>query len=194
MQSFPSLPPPAAVLTSLYFVPIFTSSPASQDAPLASLLVVGLCFQILWACVGTVGCICHLIQDGVGVVSLCTGQSLRWHLLVLHALFQVVTVFHGHGCLFTHCLQILLQPSFWFVNRLPPSNGRFQGVYNRHARTSKTFPYSAKLLPLSHWICLCTQLGNLFCNQREGKSETLSETLIEEVGIWNLWGVEILNR
>ena len=47
MQSFPSLPPPAAVSSFLSYIPIFTASLASQDAPLASLLVTGLCFQTL---------------------------------------------------------------------------------------------------------------------------------------------------
>ena len=37
---------------------------------------------------------------------------------------------------------------FLFGNRIPPSMGQFRGVYNRHARTSKTFPYFPKPLPL----------------------------------------------
>ena len=47
MQSFPSIPPPADVASFLSYVPICTASPESQDAPLAYLLVVGLCFQTL---------------------------------------------------------------------------------------------------------------------------------------------------
>ena len=76
MQSFPSLPPPTAVLRSLSYVPIFTASPASQYATLSSLLVVGLCFQTLLACVGEVGCICRLTQFGEGFVTMCTWQYL----------------------------------------------------------------------------------------------------------------------
>ena len=170
MQSFPSLPPPAALLRSLSYVPICIASLASQDAPLFSLLVVGLCFQTLWACVGTVGCICRLTQVGEGVVALCPGQSLRWRLRVLHALFQLVPDFHSRGFLFTRGLQILLQPLFWFLNRLPTSMGKFQGVFNRHARTSKTFPYSPKSLPLSHSRFFCPQLGNHFRTQHEVKA------------------------
>ena len=75
IQSFPIPPPPTAVVTSLYYVPIFTASPASQDSPLAYLLMVGVCFQILGACVGAVGCICCLIQVGGGFVALCKIQS-----------------------------------------------------------------------------------------------------------------------
>ena len=47
MQSFTSLPPPDAVLSSLSYVPICTASPESQDVLLDSLLVVGICFQTL---------------------------------------------------------------------------------------------------------------------------------------------------
>ena len=135
MKSFPSLPLPAPILRSLSDVSICTSSPESQDEPLASLLVVGLCFQTLGSCVGVVGCICCLTQFGEGVVALCPDQSSRWHLRVLHALFQLVPVFHGRGWLFASSLQILLQPLFWFGNRLPPSMGQLWRVWNRHART-----------------------------------------------------------
>ena len=159
---------------------------ASQDALLAYLIVVGLCSKTLCACVGAVGCICRLTQVVVGVVALCPEQYMRWYLKLMHTLFQFVPVFHSRGCLFARGLQILLQPLFWFGNRLSLSMGQFRGVCNRHARTSKTFPYLQKLLPLSHRRCLCPQLGNHFCTQCEVKMEALPGTLTRnwEFGIY----------
>ena len=145
MKSFPSLPPPDDVASFISYVPICIASMASQDAPLASLLVVGLCFQTLWACVEMLGCICSLNQVGRGFVALFPGLSLSRHLWVLHSLFQLVPALHGCGCLFTRGLQILLQTLFWFWNWLPPSMGQFLGVSNRKARTFKMFPICRSL-------------------------------------------------
>ena len=142
MQSFPSLSSPADVARFLSYLSIWIASPESQDEPLDSLLKVGLCFQTLWACVGAVGCISCLNQVSGGVVALCPGQSSRWHLQVLHELFQLLPVFHVRGCLFARGLRILLQPLFWFGNQLSSSMGQFWGVCNRQARASKTFLYS----------------------------------------------------
>ena len=183
IQSFPSLPPPDYVASFLSYVSIYIASPASQDAPLASLLVVGNYSQTLWACVEAVGYICPLTQVCGRVFALCPGQSSRWHLRVLHALFQLIPVFHGRGCLCAHGLKILLQPLFWFGNGLPPSMGQFRGVCNRHATTSKTFLYSPKLLTLSHQRCLCTQLGKKIRTQHEGNVEALTGPLMRK---WEL--------
>ena len=136
MQSFTSLPLSVAVESSLFYIPIFIASPDSHDTPLASLLVVGLCFQTLWECVVAVGCICRLTQVGGGVVALCPGKYFCWNLQMLHTLFQLVPVFHSRRCLFVRGLQILFKPSFWFGNRLPSCMGKFRGVWNRHIRTS----------------------------------------------------------
>ena len=180
MESFPSLPPPTAVLISLSYVSICTASPASQYAPLDSLLVVGICFQTLWEFVGAVGCICVLTQVGEGFVALCPEQSLRWHLRVLHVLFQLLPVFHSRGWFFARCQQILLQPLFWFGNQFPPSMGQFWEFCNRHARTSKTFPFSPKSFPLTYWICLCSQLGNKFRTQLKENAKALPRTLMRK--------------
>ena len=170
MQSFSSLPSPATVSIFLYYVPIYIASPASQDATLASLLVLGLCFQTLWACVGAVWCFYRFTQVGGGVVALCPGQSSHWQLQVLNTLFKLVPDFHGHGWLFACGLHILLQPLLWFGNWLPPSMGQLQGFWNRHVRTTKTFPYFLKSFPLSHWRFLEPQIGNHFCTQRKVKA------------------------
>ena len=185
MQSFPSLPPPTDVISLLSYVPICTASPENQDAPLASLLVVGVCFQTLWACVGAAGFICRLTQVGEGVVVLCPGQSSCWHLRVLRKLFKLVPVFHGRGCLFARSLWILLQPLFWFGNQLPPSIGQFQGVCNRNVRTSKHFPYSQKSFQLPSEMPLSATWKSLsYSTQRKGWS--LAKNADEKVGIWNL--------
>ena len=175
MQSFTSLLPPADVASFLYYVPIFIISPESQDTPLDSLLMVGICFQTLWACVGAVGCVCNLTQVGGGVVDLCPGQYSHWHLRVMHALFQLVPVLHIRGCLFARGLKILLQTLFWFGSQLPPSMGQFQGFCNRHTRTSTTFPHSLNSLPLSHRRCLYPQLGDNFHPQRERRRKPCQE-------------------
>ena len=170
MQSFTSLPPPAAVARFLSYVTIYIASLASQDATLASLLMVGIFFKTLWACVGVVGCICSLTQVGGGVVALCPRQSSRWHLQVLHILFQLVPVIHGCGYLFTRGLKILLQHLFWFGNYHPSSMSQLQGVWNRHARTSKTFPYYPKWIPLSHLRCLFPNSETTFVlNKKESQ-------------------------
>ena len=171
MTSFKSLPPLATVEIFLSYVPICIASPESQDALPASLLVVGLFFQTLWACVEAVRFICSMTHVSGSVVALCPGKSSRWYLQVLHVQFQLVPVFHSRGFLFSRVLKILLQPLFWFGNRLPPSIGQCRGVCNRHTRAAKKSPYLPKSLPLSYRICLYPQLRNQFHTQREGKAE-----------------------
>ena len=98
----------------------------------------------------------------------------------MHIMFQLVPVFLVRGCLSARSLQILLKSLFWSGNQLPPSVGQFRGVCNRHVRTSKTFPYSLKSLPLSHRRCFFPQLGIHFCTKREGKAEALPRMLMRK--------------
>ena len=193
MQSFPSLPLPAAVEIFLSYVPICIASMASQDAPPASLLIFGLYFQTLWACAEAVEWIFRLTQVGGEVIALCTGQYLCWHFWFLHALFQLVPVFHGSGCLFVCGLKILLQPLLWFGNRIPSIMGQFRGVCNRHARTAKTFPILRSHFhsPIEYAFPP-TQKSILYSTRSKGGS--LARNTDEEVGIGNSLGIEIWNR
>ena len=148
--------------------------------------MAGHCFQTLWACVEAVWCICCFTQVGGGVVDPCPGKSLHLHFRVMHALLQLVPVLQNCVCIFACNLWTLLQSLFRFENRLPPSTGQFQGVFNRHDITANTFPYSMKSLPISHWVCLCPQFVNHCSTQHNGKAESSPEILIRkwELGIY----------
>ena len=76
-NKIPSILPLTAVEIFPYDVPIYISSRTSHDAPPASLLVLGLCFQTLRACIEAVGCICRLTQVGEWVANLCSCKSLH---------------------------------------------------------------------------------------------------------------------
>ena len=103
--------------------------------------------------------------------------------------------FHGRGCIFARDLQILLQPLFCVLNLLPKIMSQFRGVCNRYARTSKTFPYSPKSLPLSYWICFFPQLGNHFRTQRELNAEALPRLMMMkwEFGIYKGYKFRIVS-